>query len=76
MSLKLGAVVVTVALGLLVAGPLAAVALVAVPADWQGPAIPVAAGVVAIVAVALARHAVRGARDGPQGSAMDRDDER
>ncbi len=56
MAPKLGAVVVTLALGLLIAGPLAALALVAVPAEWQGPAIPVAAGIVAVLAVAVARH--------------------
>lgn len=76
MSLKLGAIVVTVALGLLVAGPLAAVALVAVPAEWQGPAIPVAAGVVALVAVALWRHSGGGPREGPRGSSTDGHDER
>lgn len=76
MSLKLGAIVVTVAIGLLVAGPLAAVVLVAVPADWQGPAIPVAAGVVALVAVALWRHAGGGAGEGPHGSSTDGRDER
>lgn len=62
MPLKPGAAIVTLALGLLVAGPLAALALVAVPEAWQGPGIPLAAGVVAVLAVALVRHGGRSKR--------------
>lgn len=63
MSPKPEAVVVTVLLALLLGGPLAALAFVAVPADWRGPIVPAAAGLVALAVVAAARHAGRPKRE-------------
>ncbi|MEW5981908.1 MAG: hypothetical protein AB1806_06005, partial [Acidobacteriota bacterium] len=51
---------VTLVLGLLTAGPLAAVTLVALPAGWRGPAVPAAvlAGTL-LVLVGIRHHPVR-----------------
>ena len=43
-------------LGLLLAGPVAALALVAMPEDWRGPAVPSAAALSCIALVAVLRH--------------------
>lgn len=51
-------VFVDVLIGLLLAGPLAALALVALPERWRGPAVPWAVAALAIVLVALARRAM------------------
>ncbi len=66
MGPKVPDVLVTVGLGLLLGGPLASVAWVALPPDWRGPAVPWTAGAAALALVALCRHPRRGA-GGPRG---------
>jgi len=56
LSQPVGSLVVTVVVGLLVAGPLAAVALVATPPDWRGPWVAVLAVLVGVGLVALLRR--------------------
>ena len=46
----------SVALGVLLAGPLAAISLAMVPASWRGPAIPASALAASIMLIILLRH--------------------
>lgn len=46
----------TLLLGVVAAGPLAALALVAAPAAWRGPALPAAVLVCTVLVALLARH--------------------
>ncbi len=49
-------VFVNVLVGLLLAGPLAALALVALPAGWRKPAVPWAVAALAIAVVVIVRQ--------------------
>ncbi|MCX6544304.1 MAG: hypothetical protein NTV05_07795 [Acidobacteria bacterium] len=49
-------VFVSVLVGVLLAGPLAALALVAVPEQWRGPAVPVTVVAVTIALVVFVRQ--------------------
>ena len=53
---KLKTFFVNVLVGLLLAGPLAALALVALPEQWRGPAVPWAVVAVAVAVVAIVRR--------------------
>jgi hypothetical protein len=48
--------------GVLIAGPISAVALVSLPPEWRGPAIPGSVLVASVLLAALARSAVDKAR--------------
>jgi hypothetical protein len=48
-----------VLVGLLLAGPLAALALVTLPERWRGPAVPWAVAALTIALVAFVRHPKR-----------------
>ena len=54
--------VTTILLGLLAAGPLAALALVAAPPSWRGPFVPGAVLVATILVIGVLRHALPAGR--------------
>lgn len=56
---KAKTLVVNVLVGLLLAGPLAALALVAMPERWRGPVVPWTVAVVSVALVALLRQPKR-----------------
>jgi uncharacterized membrane protein YccC len=53
---KATSVFINVLVGVLLAGPLAALALVAVPEQWRGPAVPLAVVALTIALVVFVRR--------------------
>lgn len=68
MAHSIGRAVVTVGVGVLVAGPLAGIAYAGAPERWRGALIPFAALVVAVLVVAWIRGREQGHADGPRRS--------
>jgi hypothetical protein len=58
-------VLVTLLLGLLAAGPVAALAIVAVPGTWRGPLVPATILVCTVLVTAAVRHRPRGGSPPP-----------
>lgn len=56
---------VTLLLGLLAAGPVAALTIVALPGSWRGPLVPAAVAACTVLAIAAVRHRQRGGSSPP-----------